>query len=79
VEVDKLRFAPCLPAEWTNFQIHYRYRETFYHITIHNSAAGAGVCRLSLDGSDLPDDFVTLIDDGREHQVEVWMQPSEIV
>ena len=39
LEVDKLRFAPCLPAEWTSFKIHYRYRETFYHITIRNGGS----------------------------------------
>src|SRR6202034_3727531 len=34
LEVDSLRFTPCLPADWPAFKIHYRYRETFYHITI---------------------------------------------
>ncbi|HEX5102885.1 MAG TPA: cyclic beta 1-2 glucan synthetase, partial [Pirellulaceae bacterium] len=28
LQVDKLRFAPCLPDDWTEFKIHYRYRET---------------------------------------------------
>jgi len=23
LEVDKLRFAPCLPADWQEFKIHY--------------------------------------------------------
>ena len=78
LEVDKLRFTPCLPAEWTEFQIHYRYRETFYHITIHNHGAGATVCRLTLDGAELSDDFITLVDDGQDHEIEVEMRPSEI-
>ena len=78
LEVDKLRFAPCLPAEWTKFQIHYRYRETFYHITIHNSGTNATVSRLTLDGAALSDDFVTLIDDGQDHKVEVEMLQSEV-
>jgi cyclic beta-1,2-glucan synthetase len=76
VEVDKLRITPCLPAEWKTFHIHYRYRETFYHISIHNCVPGARACRISLDGSELSDDFVTLVDDRREHTVEVEMQPS---
>ena len=77
LEVDKLRFAPCLPANWTKFKIHYRYRETFYHITIRNHAAGATVGRLALDGVELSDDFVTLVDDRQEHEVEVELRPSE--
>ena len=73
LEVDKLRITPCLPAAWERFQIHYRYRETFYHITIHNSGGPATVRRLSLDGTELSDDFVTLVDDRRDHKVEVEM------
>ncbi len=33
LEVDKLRFAPCLPADWNSYKVHYRHRETIYHIT----------------------------------------------
>ncbi|MBI3468568.1 MAG: cyclic beta 1-2 glucan synthetase [Planctomycetes bacterium] len=77
LDVDKLRFAPCLPAAWTKFQIHYRYRETFYHVTIHNTGARAAAFRLTLDGTELSDDFITLIDDGRDHKVEVEIRPSE--
>ncbi|MHB8970235.1 MAG: GH36-type glycosyl hydrolase domain-containing protein [Pirellulaceae bacterium] len=77
LEVDKLRIAPCLPAAWTRFQIHYRYRETFYHITIVNNGVGATVCRITLNGAELSDDFITLVDDGQDHEVEVEMRPSE--
>ena len=34
LEVDRLRLAPRVPAEWESYKIHYRYRETFYHITV---------------------------------------------
>ncbi|MCJ7603069.1 MAG: cyclic beta 1-2 glucan synthetase, partial [Desulfobulbaceae bacterium] len=34
LEVDHLRIAPCIPAHWQSYKIHYRYRETFYHITV---------------------------------------------
>ena len=33
LEVDRLRLAPRVPADWESYKIHYRYRETFYHIT----------------------------------------------
>ena len=69
LEVDKLHLSPCLPAAWRDFRIHYRYRNTFYHITIRT--AGDTVHRLTLDGSALSDDFIPLVDDGRDHTVEV--------
>ncbi|MCA9120425.1 MAG: cyclic beta 1-2 glucan synthetase [Planctomycetaceae bacterium] len=78
LEVDKLRISPCLPTDWTEFQIHYRYRQTFYHITIHNPSTGASDCRLTLDGIELTTDFVPLVDDGREHKVELETQVSAI-
>ena len=34
LEVDVLRFTPCIPLDWREFNMHYRYRETLYHITI---------------------------------------------
>ena len=39
LEVDKLRFAPCLPPEWKVFKLHYRYRETVYHIAVTQTVA----------------------------------------
>ena len=34
LEVYKLHVEPCLPADWDCFTVHYRYRETVYHIKV---------------------------------------------
>jgi cellobiose phosphorylase len=78
LHVDKLRFAPCLPANWTEFKVHYRYRETFYHITMRKAAAGGTVGRLVLDGTEISDDFLTLVDDRQDHEIQVEMHPGEV-
>jgi cellobiose phosphorylase len=31
---DQLRLTPRLPKSWNSYKIHYRYRQTVYHITI---------------------------------------------
>ncbi|HVJ82753.1 MAG TPA: glucoamylase family protein [Planctomycetia bacterium] len=77
LEVDKLHLAPCLPMNWTTFRIHFRYRNTFYHFTIRNSGERSRVHRLTMDGAVLPGDFITLVDDGREHGIDVEMHPGE--
>ena len=41
LEVDKLYFAPCLPADWKAFTMHYRYRETVYHIVVLQTPVAA--------------------------------------
>jgi cellobiose phosphorylase len=71
LEVDKLRFAPCLPADWEAFKVHYRYRETIYHITVRQTPAGSGETSVTVDGVEQPDDTIPLIDDRQEHSVEV--------
>ncbi|MBP9902617.1 MAG: cyclic beta 1-2 glucan synthetase, partial [Verrucomicrobia bacterium] len=35
LEGDQLRLAPRLPKSWKTYKIHYRYRQTVYHITIN--------------------------------------------
>jgi len=75
VEGDRLRLTPRLPKSWTAYTIHYRYRKTVYHIVITRLAAGEGDAnQLVLDGAPLAEGTVPLVDDQREHSVElrVW-------
>lgn len=76
LETNVLRISPCLPADWLSFQIHYRYRETFYHIKIHRDAGETLVSRIVLDGVELSDTFVTLVDDRQDHNVTIEMRKS---
>jgi cyclic beta-1,2-glucan synthetase len=71
LEVDRLRFAPCLPKEWSAFKIHYRYRDTLYHIEIRNGGGGTSVSRVVADGHEQPDRLIHLVDDRHDHQIEV--------
>jgi cyclic beta-1,2-glucan synthetase len=71
LDVDKLRFAPCIPSGWGSFKIHYRYRETVYHITLRNTGAGKTVKRILLDANEQAEKFVLLIDDRKDHNAEV--------
>jgi cellobiose phosphorylase len=71
LEVDKLRFAPCLPSHWKGFKMHYRYRETVYHIAVVQSQTGYDEMSVRVDGVEQHDKAVPLVDDHREHSVEV--------
>ncbi len=83
LEVDHLRVAPCIPAHWESYKIHYRYRETVYHITIkcigHESKQ---VTRVTVDGAVVNGTVVDgtgcipLVDDRREHHVDVELGPA---
>ncbi|MCX5903468.1 MAG: cyclic beta 1-2 glucan synthetase, partial [Proteobacteria bacterium] len=71
LEKDKLRFVPCLPADWTGFTVHYRYRETVYHIAILQQCTGSGDTRVTVDGVEQHDQAIPLVDDRKEHSAEV--------
>ncbi len=75
LEVDQLSITPCLPSAWTDFKIHYRYRETFYHFAIHRGGDPAETCRVTLDGVEQSGTSVTLIDDHQDHHVQIEMAP----
>jgi cellobiose phosphorylase len=69
---DQLALAPRVPKSWTSCKIHYRYRQTVYHITISRLAAdSASANQLFLDGQELAGEMVPLVDDRREHSVEL--------
>jgi cellobiose phosphorylase len=71
LEVDKLRFTPCPPVDWPGYTMHYRYRETVYHIAVQGHTAEKGSTRVTVDGVDQPDNTLPLVDDRQEHHVEV--------
>jgi cellobiose phosphorylase len=69
---DQLRLDPRLPKAWTTYKIHYRYRQTVYHITITRIVAdSAGANLLTLDGQEISGKTIPLRNDGHEHSVEM--------
>jgi cellobiose phosphorylase len=70
-EGDKLRFAPCLPGDWETFKIHYRYRETIYHVSVLQVHPGNGEMSVTVDGVEQSDKAIPLVDDHKDHTVEV--------
>jgi len=69
LEVDHLRIEPKLPTEWRELDVHYRHRETVYHVHVTNR--GGAVSRVICDGADRPDKRIELRDDRRDHRVEI--------
>ncbi len=74
LEVDTLHLAPCLPADWPGFSLAYRYRQTRYHVSVTQIPASltdsACQTQITVDGI-AQDGGIPLMDDQREHQVEV--------
>ncbi|RPJ77535.1 MAG: cyclic beta 1-2 glucan synthetase, partial [Desulfobacteraceae bacterium] len=72
LEVDKLRLHPRLPQDWESLKLHYRFRSTFYHITVKRAGQEAArAVQVTVDGQEQPEAALQLVDDRREHAVEV--------
>jgi cyclic beta-1,2-glucan synthetase len=75
-EGDTLRIAPCMPAEWTTFKLRYRYRETFYDLTVTQTLDQGAGQTVSADGIDSRDGLVHLVDDRQDHRIAVTIHRS---
>jgi len=79
LEVDCLRIAPCIPAHWQSYKIHYRYRDTYYHIIVNRDGNKAKQsARVMLDGIVISGaghapNTIPLRDDRQQHHVEVTL------
>ena len=74
LEIDLLSFEPCLPAHWDGFTVHYRFRETIYHIkAIQKKADEQEKTTVKVDGVAQQGKKIRLVDDGKEHVVEVMV------
>ncbi len=71
-EADRLHLNPCMPTEWTSFELDYRFQETVYTITVRKAHDADGG-RLTVDGVPQPGRVVQLVNDGRPHAVELRM------
>jgi hypothetical protein len=53
--------------------VHYRYRETVYHIAVLQTPGGTGETIVTVDGVERHDQAIPLVDDRQDHSVEVRM------
>lgn len=72
LRVDQLQFTPRVPTGWKSFKIHYRFRNTVYHINLVNQTHNwEGPLKIIQDGKELTGQTLPLVDDQQDHHVEV--------
>ena len=75
---DRLYIEPCIPHNWSSFEIIFRTGKTSYRIEIKNpDRVCTGVVYIAIDGNPCPEGFISLSNDSGYHRVEVVM--GEIV
>ncbi|HXY32376.1 MAG TPA: hypothetical protein VEI06_16865 [Gemmatimonadaceae bacterium] len=69
---DSLVIQPCVPAQWPEYRIEYRYGTSVYAIAVLDPAGLRGrPPAVSLDGAALEGSRIPLVDDGARHEVVV--------
>ena len=69
-----LKILPCIPAEWEEYSIRYKYKQTIYNIEIKNpNHKNTTVEEFYVDGAKTDEKYVRLIDDNDIHNVKVIM------
>jgi cyclic beta-1,2-glucan synthetase len=71
-----LHVDPCIPSDWPNFQVTYRFGHASFHIRVENpKGVSRGIGQVTLDGEVLSEAAIPLTDDGRQHHVEILLTP----
>jgi cyclic beta-1,2-glucan synthetase len=73
-----LYIEPCIPARWKEFTLEYRFRSSTYVIKVENpDGLQRGRTDLMVDGRSV-ENAVSLVDDGKTHNVTASMRPSSV-
>ncbi|WP_231701848.1 GH36-type glycosyl hydrolase domain-containing protein [Crassaminicella thermophila] len=69
---DKLIIDPCIPKEWKEYFIKYRYKDTHYEIIVKNPhGVNRNVAYIMVDGERKEEKYILLVNDQKKHKVEV--------
>jgi cellobiose phosphorylase len=76
INIDKMTFNPCLPADWKEFKIRYLYQDTTYQIRVRQAQVQTAI--VTVDGFERQDKTIHLANDHHDHLVEVNI-PATII
>ena len=69
-----LRVEPCIPQDWKEYSIKYRYKSSIYNIKVKNiNSKQTGINKFILNGNEVEEKKVKLLDDGSINNIEIIM------
>ena len=69
-----LSINPCIPSEWKDYKIHYKYKNSIYNITVKNpNGKNTGVEKMTLNNEEIQEKKIKLIDNGKINDIEIIM------
>lgn len=77
LEGKQLCVMPCIPREWDEYKVRYRYKDAMYQIQVRQSAATGEGDSVTVDGVFQPSLSIPLNGDVGVHHVEVRLDPGK--
>ena len=71
IEKNILKIKPCIPREWKEYSIRYIYGTSIYNIRIKNISKSNEVQKLILNGQEIEEKQIKLIDEERVNNIEI--------
>lgn len=69
-----LKIEPCIPSDWKEYSIRYCYKTSIYNIKVKNpNNKCTGVEKFIVDGIEIKEKELKLIDNGRIYEIEIIM------
>ena len=74
IENNILRINPCISKDWREFSMRYKFGRSIYNIKVKNPSGKCfGVNKILVNGEEMPNKAILLVDDGRVNEVVVEM------
>lgn len=72
IEKGILRLEPCIPKDWKEFEVHYRWKNSIYHIMVKNpEGKNIGISKVLLNGVEVENKI--LLKESGVYHIEVIM------
>lgn len=74
IQNEILSIKPAIPSDWKEYSIRYEYKSSVYNIKVKNSnGKNTGVEKFIVNGVEIEEKQVKLIDNGKINEIEVIM------
>lgn len=74
IEQGVLKINPCIPKEWKEYSIRYRFKNSIYNIKVKNpNGKNTGVDKMLLNGEEVENKEIKLVDNGKVNEIEAVM------
>lgn len=72
IEKGKIKIQPCIPSNWKEYSICYKYEETIYNIKVKNpNSKNTGITKIFVNGKNEKE--ILLKNDGQIYDIEIIM------